>query len=88
MEYKLFDAIIKNAGFSVNYSYSGKISKTGKNHTMLIVAHRLSTIRNADRIMLVGDKTILTSGTHEELMDTCEKYRNLYRFERGEGDHP
>ena len=39
-----------------------------KGKTAFIVAHRLSTIRNADRILYIADKGIAESGTHEELM--------------------
>ena len=58
------------------------IDNIGKDRTVLIIAHRLSTVKNADKIMLVGDKRILASGTHEELMQTSEEYRNLYGFEK------
>ena len=39
-----------------------------KDKTVFIVAHRLSTIRNADRILYISDKGIAEEGTHEELM--------------------
>ena len=45
-----------------------------KDKTAFIVAHRLSTIRNADRILYIKDKGIAEAGTHEELM----KLRGLY----------
>lgn len=48
-------------------------------HTVVMVAHRLSTIKNADRIFVIGNKTILDSGTHDELLDRCEEYRSLYQ---------
>ncbi|SFH51031.1 ABC transporter ATP-binding protein [Pisciglobus halotolerans] len=47
--------------------------------TAFIVAHRLSTIRNSDRIFYIGDKKILESGSHEELMKKKGHYYNLYR---------
>ncbi len=57
------------------------INHIDKGHTIMIIAHRLSTIRDADRIMVVGDKKILASGTHNELLQTCEEYRMLYQSE-------
>lgn len=39
-----------------------------KGRTSFIVAHRLSTIRNSDRILYISNKGIAESGTHEELM--------------------
>jgi ATP-binding cassette, subfamily B, multidrug efflux pump len=50
-----------------------------KNRTSFIVAHRLSTIRNADEIFVVGNKTIMEKGTHDELMKIENgEYRKLY----------
>lgn len=45
--------------------------------TMLIVAHRLSTIRNADRIIVIEDGKIIESGSHNELMKLGGHYANL-----------
>ena len=45
--------------------------------TMLIVAHRLSTIRKADRILFIADKGIAEQGSHEELMQLKGRYYAL-----------
>lgn len=47
--------------------------------TAFIVAHRLSTIRNSDRIFYIGDKKILESGNHAELMKQHGRYYTLYK---------
>lgn len=47
-------------------------------YTILIVAHRLSTVIDCDRIFVVDDGKILDSGSHKELLKKCEFYRNLY----------
>ena len=47
--------------------------------TLLIVAHRLSTIRNADRIIYLSHGEIIESGTHQELLDKKGKYYGLYK---------
>ena len=50
-----------------------------KGRTSFIVAHRLSTIRNADEIFVVGNKTIMERGNHDELMKIeGGEYRSLY----------
>ena len=54
------------------------IQKLIKGRTTLIVAHRLSTIRNADRIAVIGDGNVLESGSYEELM---EKKGVFYQME-------
>ena len=46
---------------------------------MLIVAHRLSTIRNADRIAVIGKGNVLECGAYEELI---EKKGAFYRMEK------
>lgn len=47
--------------------------------TAFIVAHRLSTIRNSDRIFYIGDKKILEMGSHLELMKAKGRYYQLYK---------
>ena len=47
--------------------------------TTLIVAHRLSSIRQADRIMVFEDGHIIEQGSHDELMQQQGTYHNLYR---------
>ena len=52
-----------------------------KNHTIVIVAHRLSTIIDADIIFVVDNGKVVSSGTHNELLKTSDIYRNLYETE-------
>jgi ATP-binding cassette subfamily B protein len=52
-----------------------------KDHTVVIVAHRLSTIMDADIIHVVNEGNVVASGKHEELLENCEIYRNLYEIE-------
>ena len=44
---------------------------------MLIVAQRISTIKTADQIIVLDAGRIVGIGTHEQLMDTCETYREI-----------
>ncbi|MBE6883656.1 MAG: ABC transporter ATP-binding protein [Ruminococcaceae bacterium] len=57
-----------------------------KGRTTLVVAHRLSTIRNADEIAVVLDGKITERGTHEELMTACGTYKDLYSLQFREND--
>ena len=50
-------------------------AKSGR--TCIIVAHRLSTIRDCDQILYVDGGRVLESGTHDELMSLNGSYRNL-----------
>lgn len=50
-------------------------------YTILIIAHRLSTVINSNRILLVEDGKIIASGTHQELLKKNKMYQNLYELE-------
>jgi len=52
-----------------------------KGRTTLVVAHRLSTIRNADRIAVVENGKITELGTHDELMANDKTYKGLYELQ-------
>ncbi len=52
-----------------------------KDHTVIIVAHRLSTIIDADIINVVDKGKLINSGTHEKLLKKCEQYKTLYCIE-------
>jgi len=51
----------------------------GKNHTLLIIAHRWSTIINSDRIIVFEYGKAVGFGKHEELLQTCETYNKLFQ---------
>lgn len=55
-----------------------------KDHTIVIVAHRLSTIIDADIIHVVDDGKLIASGTHEQLLKKCKKYKELYELKKEE----
>jgi subfamily B ATP-binding cassette protein MsbA len=56
--------------------------------TVLVIAHRLSTVRRADRIAVLENGTIADMGTHEELMKKLGTYRRLYELQFVESDRP
>ena len=58
------------------------MKKLSSNHTIIIVAHRLSTILNADTIYFLDNHKIIESGTHDYLMKNCAKYKSLYEIEQ------
>ena len=57
------------------------INNLVRNHTVIIVAHRLSTIVDADEIYVIDGGMVVTSGTHEELLNTSNVYQKLYKNE-------
>ncbi len=52
-----------------------------ENHTIIIVAHRLSTIMDADFIYLINDGKVVASGTHKQLLKKSKIYKSLYENE-------
>jgi ATP-binding cassette, subfamily B, putative efflux pump len=58
------------------------LERLAKNRTTLIVAHRLSTITHADRIVLIENGKIVESGTHEELMNKKGSYYKLFMIQQ------
>jgi ABC-type multidrug transport system fused ATPase/permease subunit len=52
--------------------------------TVIMVAHRLSTVVNCDRLFFLSDGKVLASGTHRELLENCPEYRKLYGEEAAE----
>jgi len=55
------------------------LDKLTKNRTVLIVAHRLHTIKNSDVIIVMEQGQIFAQGTHKELMKSCPKYKTMVK---------
>ena len=56
--------------------------------TVFVIAHRLSTVRRADRIVVIESGSIADIGTHEELMSRLGTYRRLYELQFAQVDAP
>lgn len=56
--------------------------------TTFIIAHRISTVIHADRILVLEKGRVLASGTHDHLIKTCDLYRNLYEKQFVFGSSP
>jgi subfamily B ATP-binding cassette protein MsbA len=56
--------------------------------TVFVIAHRLSTVRRADRIVVIENGTIADIGTHDELMKKLGTYRRLYELQFANADAP
>ncbi len=61
-----------------------QIDELAKNRTVIVVAHRLSTVRRADNIIVLDKNGIAESGTHQQLMDQKGVYFNLNQSEQSE----
>ena len=73
----ILDEATSNIDTQTELKIQAMMGEVLKDRTSFIVAHRLSTIKNADRIIYVEDKNIVESGSHEELMNQKGKYYEL-----------
>lgn len=64
----------------------GALENLMQHRTTLVIAHRLSTVENADRIAVLAHGQLLESGTHAELMARDGTYAQLYRLQFSEND--
>jgi subfamily B ATP-binding cassette protein MsbA len=62
------------------------LSNLMQGRTVLVIAHRLSTVRSADRIAVIEQGRLTELGTHEELLAANGTYRRLYQLQFGEAD--
>ena len=77
----LFDEATSALDNETQEKIQSAISNLHDDYTIMIVAHRLSTIVNSDRILFLNDGRIEAEGTHKELMNKCENYKKLYESE-------
>lgn len=77
----LFDEATSALDNETQKSIQDAINNMKNDYTILIIAHRLSTVINSDRIMMVDDGKIVDVGTHEELLEKNKEYKRLYNME-------
>jgi len=58
------------------------LDTVGKGRTVLVIAHRLSTVQNADLIAVIANKKVAEIGTHRELLDRKGVYWQLVKYQQ------
>lgn len=77
----LFDEATSALDNETQASIQQAIANLRKTYTILIIAHRLSTVVNCDRILFLNNGKIEDQGTHEELLKKNKEYKQLYEAE-------
>ena len=68
----------------------GNLRATRQGKTTILIAHRISTIEQMDKVLFIDDGTVAAFGTHEELYESCEEYRKMVELQKLEeegGEH-
>ncbi|KJB86001.1 multidrug ABC transporter ATP-binding protein [Paenibacillus sp. E194] len=80
--------VLDDSTSAVDTGTEARMQKAFREHlegtTCLIVAQRISSVLDADRIMVLDDGCVVGIGTHAELLDSCEVYQDIYRSQVGE----
>jgi ATP-binding cassette subfamily B protein len=76
-EIYIFDDSFSALDFTTDAKLRAALESETKGKTVLIVAQRISTIRNADSIVVLNEGRVVGQGTHDQLMKTCDVYREI-----------
>lgn len=80
----IFDEATSSLDAKVEFEIREAIRAASKGRTTILIAHRFSTIRYANRIIVMDEGRISGQGTHEQLLLSCEPYRQLVRHQMAE----
>lgn len=73
----VFDDSFSALDFKTDAKLRGELAKITKDKTVLIVAQRISTIMNADKIVVLDEGRVVGIGTHKELLKNCNVYKEI-----------
>ena len=83
-DFLVLDEVTSDLDSNLERQVQQSIESMDRDYGMIAIAHRLSTVKNADRIHTVDSGKIVESGTHRELLDTDGKYAELYSIQSKE----
>lgn len=83
---RIFDDSFSALDFATDARLRAALKRETADATVIIVAQRVGTIMHADRIIVLEDGAITGMGTHDELMQTSETYREIVASQLGEGE--
>lgn len=73
----MFDDSFSALDYETDKKLRDALKKNMRDATVVIVAQRVSTVLDADKILFIDDGKIIAQGTHEELYNNCEEYKNV-----------
>ena len=73
----LFDDSFSALDFQTDQKLREALNKNVKGATVIIVAQRVSTVLNADKILFLENGKIIAQGAHKELFENCKSYRDV-----------
>lgn len=73
----IFDDSFSALDFKTDATLRKALFETTKEKTVIIIAQRVSTIMNADKILVLDEGTLVGSGTHKELFESCDVYKEI-----------
>ena len=73
----LFDDSFSALDYKTDAALRHELSSRLGGKTVIIVAQRISTVLNADQIVVLDDGRVVGAGTHEQLMESCQEYREI-----------
>jgi ATP-binding cassette subfamily B protein len=76
-EIYIFDDSLSALDFKTEARLRVALREATRNSTVLIITQRVSTVMDADRIIVLDDGLVRGIGTHEQLLGTCEVYREI-----------
>jgi subfamily B ATP-binding cassette protein HlyB/CyaB len=79
----IFDEATSALDYESERVIQGNMSRIANGRTVFIIAHRLSTLRVADRVITIERGRLIEDGTHDELIKTGGRYATLYRLQAG-----
>ena len=79
----IFDEATSALDYESERIIQQNMARIAKGRTVFVIAHRLSTVRGADRIMTIDRGRLVEDGTHEELVKTGGRYASLHRLQAG-----
>ena len=85
-EILIFDDSFSALDFKTDRAVRDALAKEAKDSTKLIVAQRIGTIMDADRIVVLDDGKVVGQGTHSELLENCDVYRQIAQSQLSEDE--